>query len=200
MQKIAVFGGSFDPPHLGHLKIIQTIFDSLEVERLFIVPAFLNPFKSHSLFSPQKRLEWIKILTQDLASPITLLDFEIRQNKPTPTYETINFIQQTYKPKKIYLIIGADNLENLPKWHHYEKLKNQVEFVIIPRLHYKIDSDFKILPMQPISISSTQIRDSLQKQDFKILESIPKAITQDILKEFNCKKIDNPLSNSSHKS
>ena len=153
MQTIAVFGGSFDPPHLGHLKVIQTIFNSLEVERLFIVPAFLNPFKSQSLFSPKKRLEWIKILVQDLTLPITLLDFEIQQNKPTPTYETINFIQQTYKPKKIYLIIGADNLENLPKWYHYEKLKNQVEFVIIPRLNYKIDSNFKILPMQTISIS-----------------------------------------------
>lgn len=191
MQTIAVFGGSFDPPHLGHLKVIQTIFNSLEVERLFIVPAFLNPFKSQSLFSPKKRLEWIKILVQDLTLPITLLDFEIRQNKPTPTYETINFIQQTYKPKKIYLIIGADNLENLPKWYHYEKLKNQVEFVIIPRLHYKIDSNFKILPMQTISISSTQVRNSLQKQDFEILKSIPKAIAQDILKEFHCKKIDN---------
>ena len=161
------------------------------MERLFIVPAFLNPFKSQSLFSPKKRLEWIKILVQDLTSPITLLDFEIQQNKPTPTYETINFIQQTYKPKKIYLIIGADNLENLPKWYHYEKLKNQVEFVIIPRLNYKIDSNFKILPMQTISISSTQVRNSLQKQDFKILKSIPKAIAQDILKEFHCKKIDN---------
>ena len=191
MQTIAVFGGSFDPPHLGHLKVIQTIFNSLEVERLFIVPAFLNPFKSQSLFSPKKRLEWIKILVQDLTLPITLLDFEIQQNKPTPTYETINFIQQTYKPKKIYLIIGADNLENLPKWYPYEKLKNQVEFVIIPRLNYKIDSNFKILPMQTISISSTQVRNSLQKQDFKILKSIPKAIAQDILKEFHCKKIDN---------
>ena len=191
MQTIAVFGGSFDPPHLGHLKVIQTIFNSLEVERLFIVPAFLNPFQSQSLFSPKKRLEWIKILVQDLTLPITLLDFEIQQNKPTPTYETINFIQQTYKPKKIYLIIGADNLENLPKWYHYEKLKNQVEFVIIPRLNYKIDSNFKILPMQTISISSTQVRNSLQKQDFKILKSIPKAIAQDILKEFHCKKIDN---------
>ena len=81
MQTIAVFGGSFDPPHLGHLKVIQTIFNSLEVERLFIVPAFLNPFKSQSLFSPKKRLEWIKILVQDLTLPITLLDFEIQQKQ-----------------------------------------------------------------------------------------------------------------------
>lgn len=200
MRKIAVFGGSFDPPHLGHLRIIQTAFNFLEIERLFVVPAFLNPFKSHSLFSPQKRLEWLEILTQDLPLPITLLDYEIRQNKPTPTFETINFISQTYNPQKIYLIIGADNLKSLPQWHCYEKLKKAVEFVIIPRLDYQIDSSFKILPMQPLDISSTQIREALQKRDFRILESIPKAIIQDILKEANCKKTDNKQSTSSSKS
>ncbi len=200
MRKIAVFGGSFDPPHLGHLKIIQTAFDFLEIENLFVVPTFLNPFKSYSLFSANKRLEWLEILTQDLPLPITLLDYEIRQNKPTPTFETINFISQTYNPQKIYLLIGADNLKSLSKWYCYENLKNKVEFVIIPRLDYQIDSSFKVLPMQPIHISSTHIREALQKQDLKTLEFVPKAIIQDILKEANCKKTDNKQSISSSKS
>lgn len=194
MQNIAVFGGSFDPPHLGHLEIIQSVFRFLTIEKLFVVPAFLNPFKTHSLFSPQKRLEWLKILTQDMPLPIEILDFEINQNKPTPTIETINFIQHTYKPQKIYLILGADNLKNLTKWHQYKNLKNQVEFVIIPRAHYKIDSKYQALPVEKIPISSTQIKEMLDKQDSKASEFIPKMILNDILKETNCKTIDKRLS------
>ena len=111
-----------------------------------------------------------------------MLDFEVRQNKPTPTLKTIKFIENLYKPNKIYLLLGADNIENLPKWYQYENLKAKVEFVIIPRKGYEIVGDFRVLPMQEIAISSTQIKLALQKDDLEVLEFIPQAILEEILK------------------
>ena len=69
-----------------------------------------------------------------------------------------------------------------------------MEFVIIPRAHYKIDSKYQALPVEKIPINSTQIKDMLDKQDSKALEFIPKMFLNDILKETNCKTIDKRLS------
>lgn len=182
MGDIAVFGGSFDPPHLGHLEIIKVALEKLAIDKLFVVPCFLNPFKTISLFSPTQRLSWLNNLLIGKDSRLKVLDFEIRQNKPTPTLKTIKFIEKLYKPNKIYLLLGADNIENLPKWYQYENLKAKVEFVIIPRKGYEIVGDFRVLPMQEIAISSTQIKLALQKDYLEVLEFIPQAILEEILK------------------
>ncbi|MDE5603699.1 MAG: nicotinate (nicotinamide) nucleotide adenylyltransferase [Helicobacter sp.] len=182
MGDIAVFGGSFDPPHLGHLEIIRVALEKLAIEKLFVVPCFLNPFKTGSLFTPIKRLNWLNSLLMGKDSRLEVLDFEIKQNKPTPTLITIEFIEKLYKPHKIYLLLGADNIETLPKWYQYESLKHKVEFVIIPRKGYEIVGNFKVLSMQEIEISSTQIKLALQKGDLGVLEFIPSAISEEILK------------------
>ena len=182
MGDIAVFGGSFDSPHLGHLEIIRVALEKLAIDKLFVVPCFLNPFKAISLFSSTQRLSWLNNLLIGKDSRLKVLDFEVRQNKPTPTLKTIKFIENLYKPNKIYLLLGADNIENLPKWYQYENLKAKVEFVIIPRKGYEIVGDFRVLPMQEIAISSTQIKLALQKDDLEVLEFIPQAILEEILK------------------
>ena len=133
MRKIAIYGGSFDPPHLGHLEIIKSVLKNLEPDLFFIVPTFLNPFKDSYYFSPTLHLKWLKILTNSLnQNAIKIIDYEIKQAQKTPTIKTLEFLKKTYnltKNDKIYLIVGADNVESLPKWAEFERLKNSVEFV-----------------------------------------------------------------------
>ncbi|MDE5591601.1 MAG: nicotinate (nicotinamide) nucleotide adenylyltransferase [Helicobacter sp.] len=190
MRDIAIFGGSFDPPHLGHLEIIKTALEILEIEKLFIIPCFLNPFKKNFFFNPDKRISWLRKLLNDKDSRIEILDFEIKQKKPIHTIETIDFIQATYKPTKIYLLLGADNLETLPLWHGYQNLKNKVEFIIAPRHGFKITDSFKILPMQEVAISSTQIREGIKSNNEEIIKFIPLSILKEV-KEKNCNTIEN---------
>lgn len=195
-QHFAVFGGSFDPPHFGHLRIIESALAELEIDKLFVVPTFLNPFKSDFYFSPKARLEWLRILCQSLPNlfkdKVEVLDYEVRQNAPVPTYQTLQFIQQTYFPKgKVYLLVGADNVESLSKWKDFDKLKKSVEFVIIPRKGFGIPQEFKSLSFRTMDISSTEIRNQLVCGDFKSLSClIPQAILELILKEINCRKTD----------
>ena len=195
-QHFAVFGGSFDPPHFGHLRIIESALAELEIDKLFVVPTFLSPFKSDFCFSPKVRLEWLRILCQSLPNSfkdkVEVLDYEVRQNAPVPTYQTLQFIQQAYSSKsKVYLLVGADNVESLSKWKDFDKLKKSVEFVIIPRKGFGIPQEFKSLSFHTMDISSTEIRNQLTCGDFKSLSClIPQAILELILKEINCRKTE----------
>lgn len=192
----ALFGGSFDPPHFGHLRIVESALAELEIDKLFVVPTFLNPFKSNFYFSPKARLEWLRILCQSLPNSfkdkVEVLDYEVRQNAPVPTYQTLQFIQQTYLSKgKVYLLVGADNVESLSKWKDFDKLKKSVEFVIIPRKGFRIPQEFKSLSFRTMDIGSTEIRNKLACGDFESLSClIPQAILELILKEMNCRTTD----------
>lgn len=196
MQKrVGIFGGSFDPPHNGHLAIMESAIAQLGLTTLFVVPSFLNPFKSAFCFAPNVRLEWIKRLTKGLKSgncEIVVVDFEVLQNAPTPTYKTLEFLKAHYiqEDAKIFLLLGADNVESLPKWAQFHQLKNAVEFVIIPRKGYAIPKNFNVLESLEIPLSSTEVRERLSSGYYAGLERcIPEVILEDV-KEQYCKKIE----------
>ena len=175
MNKIAVFGGSFDPIHLCHEKIVKKVLNELKIKKLFIVPTFLNRFKQNYFFSPKLRFRFLKQIFR--TSNLKILNYEIRQKKPTPTYKTILFIKKEYNPKKIYLIIGADNLKTIKLWYNYKRLKKIVEFIIINRPNYKISKKYKIINLE-CNISSTKI-----KKEF-LINKIPKKIQKGVIKNW----------------
>jgi nicotinate-nucleotide adenylyltransferase len=160
---IAVFGGSFDPPHIGHEKIVDLALLELPINKLFVVPTFLNPFKSTFHLDPSKRFE----LLQDLFKKnkkVEICDFEILQNKKTATFETINFLKKSYDIDKIYLIIGADNLKNIHLWYNFLELKELVSFVVVTRDDNVLENehlDDFIQLMLDVKVSSTDLRRSL---------------------------------------
>lgn len=153
---IAVFGGSFDPPHVGHLEIIRLALDELPISHLFVVPAFLNPFKSDSLFPPRLRLEFMQELTRNINN-VEVLDFEVASGKPTPTIETILYIKRIRNVGRIYLLLGDDQISGLRKWHSFSELSKLVSFVIITRQKAEIPHGFLTLSLQSPH-SSTRIR------------------------------------------
>ncbi len=138
-MNIAIFGGSFDPPHIGHEKIVNKALKILDVDKLFIVPTYLNPFKTEFHFSPIDRFSLLTTLFTH--NKIKVLDFEIKQNNSTPTIDTVNYIKEEIHPNKIYLIIGADNLPTLHLWKDFELLKDLVTFVVVTRDGQKLKND-----------------------------------------------------------
>ncbi|MCK5855322.1 MAG: nicotinate (nicotinamide) nucleotide adenylyltransferase [Sulfurovaceae bacterium] len=158
-ESVALFGGSFDPPHLGHLSIIEEALKLLEIDRVIVIPTFLNPFKSSSEASPLQRLKWSKELFGTI-SKVFISDYEINQGKSIKTSQTLAHFQQQYSVK--YIIIGADNLASIHKWHNFQILNEQIDWIIATRESYALDTTalrvFKLLKVD-INISSTQIRE-----------------------------------------
>jgi len=173
-MKIAIFGGSFDPIHLGHIKVIERALKNLDMDKLIVVPAFLNPFKKNFAAPPKLRARWIKKALMPYKK-VKICFFEIENNRPTYMIETIYHLQKLYSPSKIYLIIGADNLKSLHKWHKYKNLKSKVEFVVAKRGREKIPLKYKILNVN-IPISATELRKR------PIRRNLPKIVANEIVR------------------
>ncbi len=161
---IAFYGGSFDPPHIGHQAIIKAAQLGLEIDMLIVMMAYQNPLKSPARFSHSLRFFWMQDICTQINQacphpPVILSDYEV-QNKIFFTFESIEYIKRLVLPKKIYLILGADNLASLKEWEGYESLKKNVEFVFVKRKGFVYNiSDFKELIIDvPEGISSSLIR------------------------------------------
>ena len=94
-MKIALFGGSFDPPHAGHEAAVRAILSSLKPDLLVIMPSFLNPFKKSFSAPPQLRLRWCRALWSDTPH-VEVSDYEISQNVPVPTIQSVKFLLEKY--------------------------------------------------------------------------------------------------------
>ncbi|NLY04146.1 MAG: nicotinate (nicotinamide) nucleotide adenylyltransferase [Campylobacter sp.] len=158
-MKIALFGGSFDPPHLGHEYIVKKALTDLDIDKLIIMPAYINPFKSGYFAPPNLRLKWLKTIF-DKYEKIEISDFEISQKQPVSTIKSITYIKKTFSPSKIYIIIGADNLESLHKWSEFENLNTLTQFVVASRDGIEIPTNLQKLDINA-NISSTKFRKTL---------------------------------------
>ena len=171
---IAIFGGSFDPPHRGHQLIVQKAVETLNIDKLLVVPAYFNPFRTSSLADASTRLTWCHTLF-DPIDGVEVDDYEIKEGKSTVTSQSVKHFNQSYNVK--YLIIGSDNLSTLTKWHEFEWLNDTVTWVIATRGDHHLDTDFlkkwELLSIEA-PVSSTQIREEkdLQFIDTKIRESV----------------------------
>lgn len=180
-MNIAFFGGSFDPPHFGHDKIVKMALNLLEIDKLIIMPTYISVFKNSFSALPELRLKWVKMLWGGLEK-VEISDFEILQNRPVPTIESVNFLYSKLEIKRFYLLIGADHLATLEKWHKFDELKNLVRFVIAKRDHIEIPKFLDKIDIDE-KISSSQIRQN------PFNEKIPKIIKNEVINFYKRKEI-----------
>ncbi len=157
--KVAIFGGSFDPPHRGHQEIVRRAVEKLDIDKLIILPAFLNPFKRSTLASPEQRLAWCRKLFGGMKR-VEVSDFEIKAGRPVYTSESLRHFQQQYDVR--YLIIGSDNLASITKWHEFDWINQVVTWVIAEREIHPLQTEVlrSWIPLQvDVPISSTEIRE-----------------------------------------
>jgi len=160
METIALFGGSFDPPHAGHIAIVEALREFEKIDKIIIMPTFLNPFKSLSYAPATLRLKWLKeIFRHD--KKIIVSDYEVKQAEKTPTIQSVQWLLKSYK--KIYLVLGADSFASLHTWHRYDELKEKVEFIIASRDKIKIPDNYICLNIDE-NISSSVLRKNLDIQ------------------------------------
>ncbi len=171
---VAIFGGSFDPPHKGHQQIVEKAAEVLEIEKLLVVPAYLNPFKTSTLADASLRLSWCHTLFDGIKK-VEVTAYEINEGKSTATSQSVKHFNQTYHVK--YLIVGSDNLATLTQWHEFEWLNEHIIWVIATRENTHLETqmlrNWILLPID-VPISSTQIREKkdLQLIDKKIEKSV----------------------------
>ncbi len=176
-MKLGVFIGSFNPVHLGHIKVVNYLINNHFVDKILIVPT-TNYWNKTNLIDLNKRIEMLKIYENEN------IMVDDQHNYEPYTYLLMRALTKDYPNKELYLIIGADNLINFDKWKNYEELLNYPIIVVnrnnidlsniitkYPNNHFIILSNFPF-----IDISSSEIRDNLDNQylDQKVLNYIKK--------------------------
>lgn len=155
-MKLALYGGSFDPPHAGHVAVVQEALRVLPIDQLIIVPASRNPFKPSVTVDGRVRFEWLKEIFSSFEK-VMVSDFEITQDRSVYTIETVKHFAPLCN--ELYLIIGADNLEKLPHWHNFDELNAMVHWVVADRDGIFVPKNMVRLATHA-PISSTDFRSS----------------------------------------
>ena len=158
MKTIALFGGSFDPLHDGYRAIIKALNGFMDIDKIIVMPTFLSPFKSSSHASAEQRFNALHVEYKDIKN-IEISDYEIKQKTKIASIQSVKHFLNTYK--KIYLVIGADNLATLHKWQDYKELKKLVTFIVASRDNIQIPEEYITLHVEQ-NISSTEIRNKLK--------------------------------------
>ena len=173
-MSIALYGGSFDPIHIGHLITAENALETYNLEKVIFIPSFITPLKGRELeASDRNRFEMTKLSTKDNFK-FEVSDYEISNEGISYSYNTVKYFSDYIKIKKIYFIIGTDRAKDLKKWYNIEELSKLVTFIFVARDEedlYKIVKEdvfyksisYEIMKSPIIEISSSLIRDNLKK-------------------------------------
>jgi nicotinate-nucleotide adenylyltransferase len=131
-ESIAIYGGTFDPVHIGHLRSAIDVRSTLEVGRLFMVPSSTPPHRQKPSVTPADRLEMLRLSVTDLAG-IEVDDREINRSGVSYSIDTLAEIRSEYPLCHIYFILGADAFSLLHTWHRWQELTDFAHLVVLER-------------------------------------------------------------------
>lgn len=175
MEKIAIYGGSFDPPHKGHKLLAENLASVCGAEKVIIIPTALSPFKNSSSATAEDRLNMCKFFFKEDLFQIS--DIEIKRGGKSYTVDTLTQIKEENPNAELFLFMGDDMLLSFDKWYCYqeilrlativcacrtenlEELQNMKSFV---KNVLKAEERVIICESVPFEISSTEIRSSLK--------------------------------------
>ena len=166
--KIGILGGTFDPPHKGHLYISKIVLKKLKLNKLIWIVTKKNPLKKKPYLSTKVRINLSKKMTKkEKKIFVRYFDDKI---KSINTFDLLNFIKKKNQNAKLFFLIGADNLAKFHKWNNWKKIPKLAKIIIFPRQNYSIKSlnpiaskklnkkDFIYINSKKINISSSLIR------------------------------------------
>ncbi len=183
-MKIGIFGGSFDPVHLGHLNAARQILEKKICDKIWFMPCYGNPLKK-KLSKAEQRKKMV-LLAIENEKNMELSDFELKKEKTTFTVDTVKELKQKFPEHEFFFVIGSKVLKEIPKWKNYKKLLKEVKLVIAPmpglnKIPKEIQktNPVKINPTLSSNISSTLIRKKIkEKKDVSIF--LPEKIFEHI--------------------
>ena len=191
-MRIAIYGGSFNPMHIGHEKIVDYVLNNLNMDRIIIIPVGIPSHRENNLEQSDTRLKICKEIFKG-NKKIEVSDIEIKSEGKSYTYDTLLKLIDLYgENNEFFEIIGEDSLKSLKTWKNYEELLKICKFIVFRRKDDKniqIDEEFLnnkniiILENEYYDISSTEIR-NMVKNNEDISAFVNKKVKKLIEKEY----------------
>jgi len=178
MAKTGIYGGSFDPVHLGHIKVAESAMQALSLDRVIFIPSGTPPHKMNkTLASAKDRFNMVKKAIEGYDS-FFVSDIEINREKPCYSYETFGELKEMYPDDELYFIIGSDSLLSLHSWKNPDILSKLCTFIVVnredesnidevkkeqARLNEVFGTKSVLVDIEKIDISSTGVRNAVRE-------------------------------------
>ena len=176
-MRIAIYGGSFNPPHLGHAEAVRSVYDELKPDIVYIIPDHVPPHKEPEpgCPTPQQRLELCRLAFADIPNAV-VSDIEIRREGRSYTADTVRLLREKHPDDEFFLVLGTDMLLCFDRWYQFEYLLEQCTLAVLPReddqelamvektreLERTHGARVRLVAHTPLAMSSTEIRERLK--------------------------------------
>ncbi|MDE3105054.1 MAG: nicotinate-nucleotide adenylyltransferase [Acidobacteriota bacterium] len=179
-MRLALFGGSFDPIHRGHLALARAAADAFSLDTVLFAPVGWQPLKHGAGAAPyHDRLEMTRLALQDAADPrflLSTLDAPRVDGQPNYTADTLRALRQLHPDAELFVLIGADSFQTLPQWKDAAMLPELAEWIVVSRPGFPLQpAVLHGLPWQPArvhllptvheDVAATELRRRLRQGD-----------------------------------
>ena len=164
-----MFGGSFDPPHLAHIEIVNRLI--VDCDKLYIFPAKQSPYKvNEAVSTSDQRLQMCRLAFLPISHKIEVSNFELNSSSPSFTINTVRWILNQFPKCELSIIIGEDQGGKLDTWHEFEILQELVTFICFSRNHFNFNPEIKLAYIDNFNyeISSSKLRNILYRDMEKV--------------------------------
>ena len=174
-MKTVIFGGTFNPPHFGHLKLMEAVKSAIEPEKIIILPAFAPRNRREELASVDDRLEMCRLLAEGV-SGAEVSDFEAKSGKMSYTADTLEYFREECPDDRLYFAMGSDLFQNFPNWFKARRIVELAALVCVARSAEDINAckaaeetvkswggSCRVLECEPFVCSSTDIRGRIKR-------------------------------------
>lgn len=166
-RSVGLYFGSFNPVHMGHLIVAQHMLSHENLDEVWFIVSPHNPFKSKKeLAAPESRLRMVELA---IAGNPDMVAIDIEFSMPVPSYtiDTLDLLRETYPEIQFCLIMGSDNLDEVPDWKEGERILNSMPILVYKRPGHKVLPEdmhpgVRVIDAPSLYISSTHIRNSLE--------------------------------------
>ena len=160
MAKIAIYGGTFDPIHKGHLHVIEQVISRGIADRILVIPAgepLLREAQPVASGADRRAMcvQALADLPAEISIKVEVNPIEILRSGPSYAIDTVDAVAQTYPGDEILMIVGTDAFAKIAQWHRSDELQDMVDFIVIDRPEFPGDATIDI---GALDISATQIR------------------------------------------
>lgn len=186
--RIGLFGGTFNPIHIGHVALAENVAEGLNLDIMYLIPAKVPPHKTEGIIAPELRLKMTELVASMIGDKFVVSDFEINAEGTSYTLKTLRHFREQYPDDELFFACGTDIFATIETWHEYMKLFDYSNFVIVSRSMMSFDDLLKTIPqnlldrvvsaeefqgekfgkailyrMPEVDISSTEIRDIVEE-------------------------------------
>ena len=188
-MRIGLFGGSFNPPHRGHLHLAESVHEALELDEVWLIPSKISPHRSMAAYAPERdRFEMCRLAAEEYPW-LRAEDYELRQEQVSYTFYTVEHFTEERTEDEFFLLMGSDMLLSFTTWHCWQEILRRVTLAGIAREEGEYErleaaaeelrqyGRIEIVHVDSFTVSSTKIRELVKNsQDCSCY--LPKKIVQ----------------------